>query len=601
MSASDQDAELLDLYARELAYLRERGAEFAAAYPKIAARLGLEGRHAADPHVERLLEAFAFLTARLQRRLDSDLPELTTALLGVLYPPLLSPVPSMAIAAFEVSPRDSKLTSGHVIERHTPLFAEARGGQTCRFRTCAPVTLWPIEIESASLGAPEALDLPPGSGGVMAALRIRLRSGGPPLRALGVKRLRFFLSGGGLNGYRMYELLFGHTLRVLCAGAGGGGRDLAEARLHPVGFEPDEAALPYPVHAPAGHRLIQEYFAFPEKFLFFDVELTRLPEGTACDLLFLLDQRPPASLVLRADTFRLGCAPIINLFPRTTEPIRVDHRFPEYRLVADARRERTTEIHSINKVTATAPGEAEQVEYAPFFSFTHHAEGAGPRAFWHARRLATSRDDVPGTDVVLSFVDLDFSPQRPSTRAVYASVLCTNRDLPEEMSAGVPLSLERGAAMGRITCLTKPTPQRDPPLGGQALWRLVSNLSLNHLSLSGPSGTDALKEILRVYLFASIPEAERQIQGIADLSARVVTRRIGADAWRGFCRGTEVTLTLDEEQFVGSSPLLFAEVLSRYLSLQAHINSFTELVLKSTGRAEVWKRWRPMAGTKALL
>ncbi|WP_437755074.1 type VI secretion system baseplate subunit TssF [Sorangium sp. So ce1389] len=600
MTTSDHDAELLDLYAREIAYLRERGAEFAAAYPKIAARLGLEGRHAADPHVERLVEAFAFLTARLQRRLDSDLPELTTALLGILYPPLLSPVPSMAVAAFEVSSKDSKLTSGHMIERHTPLFAEARGGPTCRFRTCAPVTLWPVEVESADFVAPEALDLPLGTGGAMAALRIRLRSGGPSLRALGIRQLRFFLSGGGLNGYRLYELLFGRTLRVLCAGTGDG-REIAEARIQPVGFGPDEEALPYPTHASPGHRLIQEYFAFPEKFLFLDVEFTRLPEGTACDLLFLLDQRPPASLVLRTDTFRLGCTPIINLFPRTTEPIRVDHRFPEYRLIADARRERTTEIHSIHKVTATAPGEAEQIEYEPFFSFKHHAEGTGPRAFWHARRVPTSRDDVPGTDMTLSFVDLNFSPRRPPSRVVYASVLCTNRDLPEEMSAGVSLSRERGAALGRITCLTKPTPQRHAPLGGQALWRLVSNLSLNHLSLSGPGGADALKEILRVYLFSSVPEAERQIQGIAGVSARTVTRRLGADAWRGFCRGTEVTLTLDEEQFVGSSPLLFAEVLSRYLSLHAHVNSFTELVLRSTGRAEVWKRWRPMTGAKALL
>jgi type VI secretion system protein ImpG len=295
----------------------------------------------------------------------------------------------------------------------------------------------------------------------------------------------------------------------------------------------------------------------------------------------------------------------VNLFPRTTDPIRVDHRFPEYRLVADARRERTTEIHSIQKVTATAPGEADQVEYAPFFSFTHAGTAtgasAGPRAFWHARRASTARADVPGTDVFLSFVDLDFSPRKPPSRAVYATVLCTNRDLAEEIPAGVPLSLERGAAMGRITCLTKPTSQRAPPLGGQALWRLVSNLSLNHLSISGPGGAEALREILRVYLPAPIPEAERQIQGIAGVSARTVTRRVGADAWRGFCRGTEVTLSLDEELFVGSSPLLLAEVLSRFLSLYGHINTFTELVLKSTAREEEWKRWPPMAGAKRLL
>lgn len=599
MSAADEDAALLDVYARELAYLRERGAEFASSYPKIAARLGLEGRHCADPHVERLLESFAFLTARIQHRLDSDLPELTTALLGVLYPPLLSPVPSMAIASFDVNPRESKLTSGLLVERHTPLFAEARGGPTCRFRTCYPVTLWPLTIEAAGFGAPETLELPPGSSGVMAALRVRLKSGGPPLRSLGLTRLRFFLSGGGLSGYRLYELLFGHTLRVLVADEKG--RAVAEGRLHAVGFGPDEEALPYPTHAQPAHRLLQEYFAFPEKFLFCDVELSGLPEGTAFELLFLLDQRPPASLVVRADTFRLGCTPIANLFPRTTEPIRVDHRFPEYRLVPDARRDRTTEIHSIHRVTATAPGEAEQIDYAPFFSFTHHLEGAAPRCFWHARRVPTDREDIPGTDVFLSFVDLDFKPSRPPSRAVYASVICTNRDLAEEISAGVALHPERGAAVGRITCLTKPTPQRDPPLGGQALWKLVSNLSLNHLSLSGPRGLDALREILRVYLPAPIPEAERQIQGLTEIASRTVTRRIGGDAWRGFSRGTEVTLTLDEEQFVGSSPLLFAEVLARFLSLYAHINTFTELVLKSTAREEEWKRWPPMAGAKPLL
>lgn len=599
MTTAEEDADQLDLYARELGYLRERGAEFAAAYPKIAARLGLEGRHSSDPHVERLLEGFAFLTSKIQHQLDGELLDLTSALLGVLYPPLLSPIPSMAIAAFDVNPKESKLTSGFTIERHTPLFAEARGGPTCRFRTCYPVTLWPVEIESAGFGAPETLDLPAGTSSVMAALRVRLRSGGPPLRALGMRRLRFFLSGGEIAGYRLYELLFGHTLRVLVAG--GGGRDVAEARLLPVGFGPEEEALPYPTHAHPGYRLIQEYFAFPEKYLFFDIEFDRLPEGPTCDLLFLLDQRPPGSLLVRADTFRLGCTPIANLFPRTTEPIRVDHRLPEYRLVPDARRERTTEVHSILKVTATAPGEAEQVAYEPFFSFTHHAAGDGPRAFWHARRVATGREDIPGTELVLSFVDLDFSPTRPPSRAVYASTLCTNRDLPEEMSAGVPLHLERGAAIGHVTCLSKPTPQRDPPLGGQALWRLISNLSLNHLSISGPEGADALREILRVYLPAPVPEAERQIQGIAGLASRTVTRRIAGDAWRGFCRGTEVTLTLDEELFVGSSPLLFASVLSRFLSLYAHINTFTELVLKSAATDEVWMRWPPTAGAKTLL
>lgn len=599
--AGEPRDELLDLYARELSYLRERGAEFSAAYPKVAARLGISGPHVADPHVERLLEAFAFLTARIQQGIERDLPELTTSLLGVLYPQVNSPVPSMAIAAFAIDPSESKLTSGYTIDRHTPLFAEAAGGTTCRFRTCYPVTLWPIKLAGAAIVAPEVIDAPVSVKGVAAALRLRIESTGPTLAELGIKRLRFFLSGGGLTVHRLYELLFASAVAVFAAG-GEGGRAVYPASLRPVGFEADEDAIPYPPHAHRGYRLIQEYFAFPEKFLFFDVELSGLPPEREADLVILLDQRPSKSVTVRDDTFRLGCTPIVNIFPKSTEPIRVDHRTSEYRLLGDVRRERVTEIHSIVEVSATAPAEGEPRVYEPFFSFAHRAPGLAPRAFWHARRVPTGRADVPGTDVLLSFVDLDFTPRAPPSDVVYGRVLCTNRDLAEEMSAGVALQIERGAAVARATCLTKPTPELRPPLGGQALWRLVSNLSLNHLSLSGgPEGVEALREILRVYLFSDAPEVERQIAGIARMSSRIVTRRIGDLAFRGFCRGTEVTLTLDEERFVGSNPILFASVLSRFLSLYAHLNAFTELVIKSSSREEVWKRWPPMAGERALL
>ncbi len=597
---AENDEEFLELYASELAYLRERGADFAASYPKIASRLGVEGHHVSDPHVERLLESFAFLTARLQRGLERDLPELTTSLLGVLYPPYTSPIPSLAIASFEIDPGDAKLTSGHTIEKHTPLVAEAHGGTACRFRTAYPLTLWPITVEQAGFIPPESIDLPPGSGGTAAILKIRLSTPGISLAALGVDKLRFFLNGSDLLCYRLYDLLFVHARRVLVTDAKG--RISGDARLEPVGFAPDEDVLPYPTHAHAGYRLIQEYFAFPEKFLFIDFHLDRLPDAPECELLVLFDQRPPSGVSVSADTFRLGCTPIVNLFPRSTEPIRVDHRRPEYRLVPDARRERITEIHSIREVTATAPGEPEAKVYEPFFSYRHHTPDTEPRAFWHARRVGTGRKDIPGTDVYLNFVDLDFSPRRPPSETVYASVLCTNRDLAEEMTAGVPLHPERGAAMAQIICLTKPTPQKPAPLGGQALWRLVSNLSLNHLSLSsGPQGAEALRELLRAYLFTESPQADRQIAGIVDTRSRTVTRRMGKDAWRGFCRGTEVTLTLEEERFVGSSPVLFASVLSHFFALYAHINSFTELCLKSSARDEVWKRWPPMVGEKALL
>lgn len=607
--SADADATILDLYARELSYLRERGADFAAAYPKVASRLGVADRQCSDPHVERLIESFAFLTARLQRQLDQDLPELTAGLLGVLYPQYTSPIPSMAIAGFTVDVKEAALTSGYTIEKGTLLFAEAKAGPTCWFRTCYPVTLWPIVIESAAfvpwedLGLSDSV-LPVSDDGVSrrpaGAIRVRLTSG-PELRALGVKRLRFYLNGDPIESARMYDLLFERDRPVLVTGVDAD-RSFSRGRLAPVGFAEGEDVIPCPPHALPGHRLAQEYFAFPRKFMFFDVDLDGLPAGQKADLLILLDRRP-GNVAIRKDTFRLSCTPVVNLFPRTTEPVRVDGHRAEYRLVGDARRERHTEIHSVQAVTATGPGEPVQQRYAPFFSFAHPEPGDGePRVFWHARRSDTGRADLPGSDLFLSFVDLDFNARAPGSEVVYAQVLCTNRGLTEQVDTGTPLMLELAAPTARAECLTKPTPQIAAPAGGQTLWRLVSNLSLNHLSLGGAHGAEALREILRAYLFSPARQAEQQISAITELESATVSRRLGAGAAsRGMCRGTEVTLKLAEDQFGDSSPILFAEVLNRFLGLYAHLNSFTQLVLRSTAREEVWKRWPPMAGAKTLL
>jgi type VI secretion system protein ImpG len=605
--AAEGNDRFLDLYARELAYLREQGAEFALAHPKIAGRLGIAGRHCSDPHVERMLESFAFLTARLQHGLDRDFPELTSGLLGVLYPQYTSPIPSMAIAAFDVA---AKLTSGYTIEKGTVLFAEAPGGPTCRFTTCYPVTLWPLTIKRCWFATREAQALPSqlvesGADRTVGAIRIALQSDGPRLRDLaatattngGRFSLRFYMTGDEIESFRLYDLLFERDRSVMITG-GEGAAEAYPARIRAVGFEAEDDVLPYPPHAHLGYRLIQEYFAFPRKYLFFDIELDQIPEGLACELLILLDRRP--STPVRDDSFRLGCTPIVNLFPRLSEPVRIDQRRAEYRLLADARRERFTEIHSIQAVSSTRPGEPEQRVFPPFYSFSHAADEREAAVFWFARRAPTGRSAMPGTDVFLSFVDPSFDVQRPSAEVIYASVLCTNRDLAEEMDAGVQLSIERGEPVGPVRCLTKPTGQVGAPLGGQALWRLVSNLSLNHLSL-GDHGPEPLREILRAYLFNDAPQAERQIASIVDVASRTVTRRLGLDSWRGFCRGSEVTLTFDEGGLSNSSPILLASVLSRFLSLYAHLNSFTELVLKSTKREEPWKRWRPMAGARPLL
>jgi len=603
---SGRHEDLLRYYKDELTYLRRMGGEFARTYPRVAERLELGRDECADPQVERLIESFAFLSARLQRDLDGELPEITTALLGVLYPQLVNPVPPMTVARFDVDPDQGKLTTGHTVARHTRLFAETGEGQTwCRFRTCYPVTLWPLSVTRASFVEPWRFNFLDSMTDVASVLRVSLRvTGGGSLEELELKQLRFYLNADPALANTLYELLFCHARGVALMPEGEERPvRLPQDSIRPVGFGPEEDVLPYPPQSHRGYRLLQEYFSFPEKFLFFDLDnLDRLRRGSTFDVLFLLDRAPAEQLGVDAETFALGCTPVINLFQKTTEPIRLDHRSLEYRLVPDKRRERTTEVHSILSVSAASNADERARRFEPFYSFNHAMDGAGHKAFWHSRREHSLNRDIPGTEVFLSFLDLDFRPTSPPAEVVYAHTLCTNRELATQLPAGAALQIEEQAPLLGISCLAKPTRPTQPPLQGAALWRLVSHLSLNHLSLSeGSDSLAALREILKLYSSSDRPSTQQQIAGVVGLECRKVVRRVGRDAWRGFCRGTEVTVEFDEELYVGSGAFLLAAVLDKFFALYASINSFTQLRAVSRQREGVWKEWPPSAGEKILL
>lgn len=602
---SGRHEELLRYYKDELTYLRRMGGEFARTYPRVAERLELGRDECADPQVERLIESFAFLSARLQRDLDGQLPDITTALLGVLYPQLINPVPPMAVARFDVDPEQGKLTTGHTVKRDTRLFAETGEGVTCRFRTCYDVTLWPLEVTRASFAEAWRFNFLDSMSEVASVLRVSLRvTGGGKLEELELNRLRFYLNADAALANTLYELLFCHTRGVALMPEGEERPvSLPPDSVKPVGFGPEEDVLPYPKQAHRGYRLLQEYFSFPEKFLFFDLDnLGLLRRGKTFDVLFLLDRTPAEHLGIDAETFALGCAPVINLFAKTTEPIRLDHRSLEYRLVPDKRRERTTEVHSILSVSAASNADERARPFEPFYSFNHAMDGAGHNAFWHSRREYSLNRDIPGTEVFLSFLDLDFKPTLPPNEVVYAHTLCTNRELASQLPAGAALQIEEQAPLLGISCLSKPTRPVQPALQGATLWRLVSHLSLNHLSLSeGSDSLAALREILKLYSSSDRPSTQQQIEGVAGLECRKVVRRVGVDAWRGFCRGTEVTITFDEELYVGSGAFLLAAVLDKFLALYASINSFTQLRVLSKQREGVWKEWPLSAGEKIIL
>jgi type VI secretion system protein ImpG len=483
------------------------------------------------------------------------------------------------------------------------------------------VSLWPLKVTAADFENTRNYSFLDMETQVVAALQVRLECLTPAvkLQDLEMNRLRFYLHGEPITVKALYELLFCNLYDVALQIP-----DVADPiylgpeSLQPVGFGLDADVLPYPANAHPGYMLLQEYFAFPKQYLFFDLVLDANRPGTklselldpqnpaqTLDVVFLLNRRPPQNLPIDEKVFRLGCTPIINLFPKTTEPIRLDHRSLEYTLVADKRRERTTEVHSIVSVSASSNAADTSQKLEPFYSYNHRMQAANHKAFWHARRVATARRDLRGSDIVLSFLDLDLKPSLPATQTVYAHTLCTNRELARELPASALMQIEQAAPLDPkrpIICLEKPTAPLPPPAKGATAWRLVSQLSLNHLSLSdGKDSLSALKEILRLYASPDNHVHQQLIDGITEMNCRPVLRHMGAEPWRGFCRGTEVTLTFDEDYYEGSGAFLFATVLNSFFASYAAMNSFTQLIIKSKQREGIWKQWRPMSGEQIVL
>ena len=627
--------ELLGYYERELIFLRRMGAEFAEKYPKIAARLHLDEEKIEDPHVERIIEAFAFLGGRIGLKLDDELPEITESVINLLYPHYLAPIPSMAIAQFSFGSVTDKLTAMQRLERGARLNSRPVDGTPCRFRTSYDVDLAPIDLEDAALESPAPKD----GRGMFADsyIRLSLRCFGDAnlsemvMGATGEKprSLRFYLNGDPQLVFPLYEIIFNHATSVEFRPkeAPFGQKTLktltnlqlrlpepvfvaAAEAIKQVGFAEEEAVLPFTKRSFAGYRLLSEYFSFPYKFLFFDIfGLDRAIAqnfGSHFDILIhLKDVTPPIAPVV-ADTFKMGCTPIVNLFSRLADPLYLSQQKYEYQVIPDVHRQSTTEIYSVDQVVSNDPRTNTTREFSPFYSLKHAFGEQMEKAFWYAVRRDSTRAGDEGTEIFMSLVDMNFNPRVPSVDVLNVRTTCTNRDLPARLPFGGKegdFEIEGTALLSRVRCLTKPTETIRPPQRKAAQWRLISHLNLNYLSLvSGETIVpEALQEVLHLYNFNDSSVTRKQILGIIGIGSRKVVRKIGGRVGAGFVRGIETTLTFDEEQFVGSGMFLFACVLERFLGLYASLNSFNQMVLKTEQREGVVKQFPARAGEQDLL
>jgi type VI secretion system protein ImpG len=607
--------ELRSYYESELTFLRQTGAEFADKYPKIASRLLLEPDRCEDPHVERMLEAFALLAARVHLRIDDDFPQITEALLNILYPHYLRPVPSMSVAQFYTDTEGGKLTTSLKIPKGTVLYSRPVDGVPCKFRTSYDVTLWPFKVSRAQWMTPDRVR-PTLRASEAAVLSVELEClPDVSFEKLDLDAFSFYLNGESAVVHSLYELLCRNCVRILLrdpANPKALPRELSVRNLEPMGFGDNEDVLPYPRRSFMGYRLLQEYFAFPEKFFFLNLkglsELRRAGFTSRAELLFLISpfeqdgRHQRLEVAVNEKTLRLGCAPIINLFAQTAEPILVDQTRYQYPIVPDARRRQTMEIYSVDQVVSTDAETHETVSYHPLYSERHVVQGTTP-AYWYVSRTASTRKGDEGSEVSLSLVDLSARPMQLDYDTITVRCTCTNRDLVTRLPFGSEngdFEMAGAAAIKRIVALHKPTRTLRPPMDGKTLWCLISHLSLNYLSIVD-DGKEALQKILELYDFSDSLVTKKQIGGITSVDAKKHFTRVVSEHGISFARGTRVEIEFDEEQFSGGGAYLFASVLEKFFSLYVSMNSFSQLVARSRQRKEPLEEWAPRAGQSILI
>ena len=623
------DPRLLRYYNQELAHLREMGGEFAAQFPKIAARLGMDGIAVTDPYVERLLEGVGFLAARVQLKLDAEFPRFTNRLLEIVYPNYLAPTPAMLIAQFQPDLTDANLAGGVTIARGSSMRSQlGRGDMTaCEFRTAQNVTLWPIEITSAEYFT-SAPDLPlatlPLGKGVRGGVRLRLKTPtGMKFNQIKLDSLCLYLGGNDEVAYRLHELIGTACLGAAVAPLARPGAwrlCLPPQQVRCTGYSDDEALLPVSLRNFQGYRLIQEYFALPQRFRFFEINglAPAVARHDADELeLVVLFQRGDAALekIVDADNFLLFCSPAINLFPKRADRIHLSEGNHEYHVVADRTRPMDFEVYQVTGVTGFGVGQDSEQPFLPFYA-AYHEEGEThdayftlnrePRLMSVAQKAGGARSSYVGSEVFISLVDPDEAPFRSDLRQLAVSTLCTNRDLPLSMPLGLgksDFSLDTAAPLASIRSVKGPSRPYSPLAEGAIAWQFISHLSFNYLTLLDTStneGAAALREILELYAVNADAGAKKQIDGVRSVRAKPVVRRLPMPGPIAFGRGLEVTLELEELAFQGGSAFLFGSVMEQFFARYVSINSFAETVLVSSERGEIM-RWRARCGNRPIL
>lgn len=565
-------------YQDELLYLRDLGREFAKAHPDAAPMLAEAG---ADPSVERLLEGVAFISGRIRQKLDDELPEVTHALLGTFFPHLLQPLPALTTLQFEPLPQFAR--DKHLIPRGTPVDSVPVDGTRCRFRTCSAVELLPLKVELVEL-----------THGQPARLTIRLGFLEPAaVGKLGLKRVRLHLAGDALVS-RALHLCFCRYAQHLTARVGDAHIDLPLPQ--PAGFADDEALDADSPPSAGPYRLLTEYFAFPAKFMYVDLDgFDRLPlkDGLrSIDLVLTIAQLPEAMPPVTEANLQLNCTPAINRFDHDADPIRLVPERSEYLVRPAGTTPDHYEIGTVRSVTGSLRGRAVPRTFHRYLDLTRAEDEDQPCYIERRRPALLGR----GHDLFLSVAGPVAAGETLSL-----TLSCTNRHLPEHLVPGdIATSTPQTPLVAKFRNLTRPVASIPAPIDGDLPWRFLSHLALTHLSLAE---LPTLRRTLELYHLRARHDHQaaqtlrRLMEGLVAVTLKPTTRMLGG----ALMRGQAMSLTISEEHLATPGEAwLFAQVLDRFVARTVSLNGFTQLTVTGARHGEV-HAFPPRLGGRMLI
>ena len=575
-------------YQDELIALRELGKEFAEKNPALAPFLDTPGR---DPDVERILEAFAFLTGRLRQKIDDELPEIVHSLFNLLWPNYLRPIPATSIIRYEPSSNKAGIES---IPRGSIVRSIMVEGTHCLFKTAYDVEILPIQLIQHSFLEKDG----------EASLVLKFKALGAPLGNIPLSSLRFFIHGEPAISRTIYYSMVAKTQQVRLVLHDKNGKSAtalslsAKECIRPVGFSEEEGLYPYPANTFPGYRILQEYFSLPEKFLFVDVVnldkgfnryiLSDYNHTDEFELHFVMPDLPDSFESFRLENWQLFCTPVINLFKMDASPLELDHRQTEYRIIPEPRNPYSYTPYSIDSMGAYGNTKKADKIYDEFESFEHETSGSNSHLYYRRHIRPSNKDGAPET--YISFTQHPVISQMLKSETITIELTCTNRNLPQKLGVGdICIPDDNSLIDIPFRNITPVTPPLNPPLEGDILWRLLSNMSLNYISLTSIS---ALKSIISAYDFRALHDRPRAkilkaiLKGMLSISCQQTDRLHNGLP----IRGMRTTLVLDQRSFSCEGDMyLFGSVLSEFFALYATVNSFHQLIVVEAKRGEEYQ------------